>query len=240
MPGKKAVKSAERKSSKSASKTISTTASTTKNTSKTTVSSTEKASAMSCAGVGAGEGEEIVGTTASGTAKCAAKCAVCVQTIIDGKDQAILCEGTCNGWFHRYCAGVPLAHFEFLSSSSICTACFQSSHSEELACLKNDVKFEVLELRAALEAKKDKFDSEKSSYHPPESTQSRGALAVGKRGKAIGGSGKRRVGQGRVQSEANLHSITCVVGEDFSNDGITSQAPTLIKSEKMVVYYSCF
>ena len=38
------------------------------------------------------------------------------------------------------------------------------------------------------------------------------------------------MGQGRVQSEANLHSSSSVVGEDFSNDGITSQAPTLIKS----------
>ena len=36
------------------------------------------------------------------------KCAICNQDIVDGKDQALLCEGTCKGWFHRYCAGVSI------------------------------------------------------------------------------------------------------------------------------------
>ena len=46
------------------------------------------------------------------------KCALCNQGIVDGKDQALFCEGSCQGWFHRDCAGVSLIHFETLSSSS--------------------------------------------------------------------------------------------------------------------------
>ena len=34
------------------------------------------------------------------------KCAVCEQYVVDGKDQALFCEGQCQCWSHRYCAGV--------------------------------------------------------------------------------------------------------------------------------------
>lgn len=36
------------------------------------------------------------------------KCAVCDQGIVDSKDQALFCEGSCQGWFHRYCAADSL------------------------------------------------------------------------------------------------------------------------------------
>lgn len=63
----------------------------------------------------------VASTSSAGTdevAVNAVKCAVCDQKVVEGKDQALLCEGLCNGWFHRYCAGVSLANFESLSSSS--------------------------------------------------------------------------------------------------------------------------
>ena len=34
------------------------------------------------------------------------KCAVCDDTIVDGKDKELFCEGRCQLWMHRYCAGV--------------------------------------------------------------------------------------------------------------------------------------
>ena len=52
------------------------------------------------------------------------KCAICNQDIVDGKDQALLCEGTCKSWLHRYCAGVSITHFKKLSASSAISLCF--------------------------------------------------------------------------------------------------------------------
>ena len=54
----------------------------------------------------------------AGVSPSTTKCAVCDQKIVDGKDQALCCEGLCKGWFHRYCAGVSLAHFDYLSTSA--------------------------------------------------------------------------------------------------------------------------
>lgn len=70
------------------------------------------------------------------------KCAVCEQTIVEGKEQALYCEGTCMQWFHRYCAGIPSSLFASLSTSSSpfkCYACCQQSHAQEIATLRDTV-----------------------------------------------------------------------------------------------------
>ena len=72
--------------------------------------------------------------------RCQATCAVCAQNVVDGKDQALYCEGLCSSWIHRYCAGVSGTHFEALSASSDpfpCAGCFQKSCKEELVDLRN-------------------------------------------------------------------------------------------------------
>ena len=105
----------------------------------------------------------------AGVSPSTTKCAVCDQNIVDGKDQALFCEGLCKGWFHRYCAGVSLAHFDFLSTSAHpfhCVACFQKSYYNELADLKNTVcvlRAEITQLREDL-ARKDCTPTPESSY----------------------------------------------------------------------------
>ena len=82
-----------------------------------------------------------------------------MQNVVDAKDQALLCEGLCKRWCHRYRAGVSVVHFEALSSSSDpfhCAGCFQTCCNEELANLKNTIstlRGEVTLLREALEEK---------------------------------------------------------------------------------------
>ena len=84
------------------------------------------------------------------------KCAICNQDIVDGKDQALLCKGTCKSWFHRYCAGVSITHFEKLSASTKpfhCVSCFQEKYVEELEQLRTYVgtlKDEISQLHTAL------------------------------------------------------------------------------------------
>ena len=87
----------------------------------------------------------------------ATKCDLCAAAIIDGKEDALQCEGTCQKWFHRYCAGISLSHFQELASSAkpfVCLSCSQNVHQAVVCQLQAEIsalKAEVRELRAALE-----------------------------------------------------------------------------------------
>ena len=62
------------------------------------------------------------------------KCAVCEQTIVEGKEQALYCKGTCKQWFHRYCAGIPSCWFATLSASSSPFKCYACCQAEPCTC----------------------------------------------------------------------------------------------------------
>ena len=80
-------------------------------------------------------------------------CDVCCSPIIDGKEEALMCEGSCQKWFHRYCAGVSASCYRILSSSStpfVCWMCSQKLHSTVVGQLQAEIsalREEVLELR---------------------------------------------------------------------------------------------
>lgn len=77
-------------------------------------------------------------------------CPVCLDTIIDAKDgqegqDSVCCEGVCNGWIHRRCAGLSLAAFAVISSSSnsqpfYCPNCRLDRQSQEIADLKATIQ----------------------------------------------------------------------------------------------------
>lgn len=64
-----------------------------------------------------------------------------------------MCEGSCQKWFHRYCAGVSASCYRALSSSSspfICWVCSQELHRTVVGQLQAEIaalREEVLELR---------------------------------------------------------------------------------------------
>ena len=62
-------------------------------------------------------------------------CAVCEQNIMDGKDQALYCEGVCKQWFHRYCAGIPSSWFEKFSTTTSPFLCYSCSHQNHADCI---------------------------------------------------------------------------------------------------------
>lgn len=87
----------------------------------------------------------------------AAKCAVCDAKIVDGKDEALYCEGLCQRWMHRYCAGVSLVHFERLAASTEaryeCATCIHESQAKRVHALEDAVaalQVEVTELHKAI------------------------------------------------------------------------------------------
>ena len=57
-------------------------------------------------------------------------CGVCLQRIVNGKEEAIFCEGKCQQWYHRVCASVPRELFATLTASDApfyCLTCSLSS-----------------------------------------------------------------------------------------------------------------
>ena len=81
-----------------------------------------------------------------------ALCGICEQLIIDGKDQALFCEGTCKQWIHRFCTGVPLSWFAIVGSSSTpfrCYSCCHAKYADDVDSLTTQImtlKSEVGEL----------------------------------------------------------------------------------------------
>ena len=69
-------------------------------------------------------------------------CAICCSEIIEGREEALLCEGkgTCSRWMHRYCAGVTEAHYESFEKSPLpfnCSLCVQKSQVALIEELKS-------------------------------------------------------------------------------------------------------
>ena len=75
--------------------------------------------------------------------KSGSPCAICLKPIIDHSDthdgeDSILCEGDCQKWIHRACAGLTEAAFDVLHRSGQPFKCYQcqlSSHAVEIATL---------------------------------------------------------------------------------------------------------
>jgi len=94
-------------------------------------------------------------------------CLVCDCVIVEAskatEDQdAVFCEGDCQGWIHRVCAGLTRPAFENLSESIpyLCSCCTFTKQSKEICNLKETVK--------ALTIKKAKLNGAKE---PPLSSQ---------------------------------------------------------------------
>ena len=82
----------------------------------------------------------------------AAMCPVCEKAVIDGgrkSQDSIFCEGSCQAWLHRCCAGLTRTRFAELSDDSMpffCPSCASDKHTHELAELKSAVAALVLEV----------------------------------------------------------------------------------------------
>lgn len=91
-------------------------------------------------------------------------CAICLQIIIersnvsDGED-SIFCEGACQRWLHRSCAGLPDPAFDLIRNSDESFYCFP--------CAMAVHKSEVKELRSVVDALSKELTDLKSSIASP-------------------------------------------------------------------------
>ena len=75
-------------------------------------------------------------------------CVICNHTIIEPSDshdgeEAILCEGRCNNWLHRHCAGLSNIHFDIALTSSdqfMCVFCVLKSQADQILELRSSIK----------------------------------------------------------------------------------------------------
>ena len=120
-------------------------------------------------------------------------CGVCQAPVIDGKDEALLCEGECGLWLHRGCASVPPSRYKTLSSSDepfVCLCCSNYQLRKELAQVKSELsvataltdavemlKMEVKQLKETLAAATSELSSLRSNRPPAKSTYASKAAA---------------------------------------------------------------
>ena len=89
-------------------------------------------------------------------ARTTSKCDVCDSAIVEGKDDALQCEGACQMWFHRYCAGVSISHFKQLSNTSkpfVCSFCSPDVHQAVICQLQSEITVLKDEVKALFDAK---------------------------------------------------------------------------------------
>ena len=89
-------------------------------------------------------------------------CPICLEPIVDagGEEEgqeALYCEGTCECWHHRWCAGVTKQRFEAISASTepfLCPSCKSDCQQDAIVRLKTCVDSlceEVRELKGTVE-----------------------------------------------------------------------------------------
>ena len=106
------------------------------------------------------------------------KCSLCCQFIIPGKDEALFCSGSCQGWLHRYCAAVTIQRYKHIKDNDapfLCFCCSETNHSREVATLKNTIdqlKQEVAQLNESLRATREQVQLQVTSVSTLEETLS--------------------------------------------------------------------
>ena len=70
-------------------------------------------------------------------------CDLCCKPIIEGKEEALECEGECGKWYHRYCTGISMTHFKRLSTTTspfVCFPCNQLVQEAKVSQLLSEVE----------------------------------------------------------------------------------------------------
>ena len=108
-------------------------------------------------------------------------CPICEDTITDGVQDSIECEGLCHSWLHRTCAALSKSAFQSATQSSgpfLCVHCRLEAQQREIAALRESLgdhagelaslKSVVDELSTKLEVLKQKPRDNTSLAQPPQ------------------------------------------------------------------------
>ena len=109
-------------------------------------------------------------------------CLICEEPILEADDhcvgeEAVFCEGQCQGWLHRKCAGVTRPAFERLGEPDavyLCTYCMLVNQNKEISKLSNiinELNSSVTCLTETIKALQSSVTSHSSSTDTDSTTQ---------------------------------------------------------------------
>ena len=132
---------------------------------------------------------------AKGGKSSEADCLICEEPILEADDhctgdEAVFCEGDCQGWLHRKCAGISRPAFDKLGESdnvymcSYCTSVSQSNEISQLSTIINNLNTAVTSLTETIKSLQNSISIQPSSSnnvsqvddnlpHPPDGTNNR-------------------------------------------------------------------
>ena len=127
---------------------------------------------------------EVLALSMMATNKCPKKkkggciCPICEESIDDKLQQSIFCEGTCDSWLHRCCAGLSRAAFSKLEGSTEKFSCPCRLHDQaiEISSLKESLASLQRDVAALQELQSMGNQSVVSSPEEPVSSNPRGSL----------------------------------------------------------------
>ena len=106
-------------------------------------------------------GPPVDSTANKKTTESSEVCPICAEYIIDATDthegqEALFCEGTCQCWFHRWCAGVSQARYKLIRKSPepfLCPTCTFDRKQAVIQDLQSNIQAlteEILQVKASL------------------------------------------------------------------------------------------
>lgn len=108
-------------------------------------------------------------------------CVVCDKEINDDTEDSIFCEGECQGWIHRVCAGMSQKIFQTLDNPDTPFLCHYC-HNNKQNLVIEDLKQQVTLLESALSTLRSKLPSEapvlKTNSKPPSGTYAQVATSI--------------------------------------------------------------
>ena len=126
---------------------------------------------------------EVLALSMMATNKCPKKkkggciCPICEELIDDKLQQSIFCEGTCDSWLHRCCAGLSRAAFsklEGFTEKFSCPSCRLHDQAIEISSLKESLASLQRDVAALQELQSMGNQSVVSSPEEPVSSNPRG------------------------------------------------------------------
>ena len=138
-------------------------------------------------------------------------CDLCCKHIVEGREEALQCEGGCGLWFHRYCAGVSTSYFQELANSPapfVCFSCYQRLQK----AITSQLQDEVARLKAEIDSLRDKLN-EMSNCEPAIPAQRTWSTVVMSKSKRP----RNRKATSTVQNHCDQNSAVAAKGSHQSD-----------------------
>jgi len=118
---------------------------------------------------------------AKGSKNSEADCLICEEAILEPSDtyvgdEAVFCEGSCQGWLHRKCASITCLAFDKLGEQDteyMCSYCMLESQGKEISKLSNviqDLNTAIVSLTKTIQLLQSSVSKQSTTTDQPSNT----------------------------------------------------------------------